>query len=394
MGFIDHILSPRLLALIRKELQQIMRDKRLLIVLVIPPTLQVLLFGFALSAQVSNLRLGVLDDSRTAESRELTAVMTQGRAFVLVNSYSSVDQLGAALMANQIDLGLVIPWDYTKRLNRRQPAAVQLLLNGVDVNTAQIAQGYAEATIGWLNQQRVIGKATVEAQARVYGQTPAGGSVYPRGQVNLLVALLYNPGLETAWFVVTGVYGVLLILAGALVASGTMVRERESGTLEQLLMTPASALEIIAAKMCPLFFLVMASFCLMLFTGHLAFHLPVRGNLLLAGAGAALCGTCGIGIGTLIATFARTAAQTQLLTFFVQPPMAVLSGALTPIEAMPKWLQPVTLINPIRHFDILVRDVLLKGAGIETVWPELLALILTASLLIGSSAWRFRRQLA
>jgi len=394
MEFIDHILSPRLLALIRKELQQILRDKRLLIVLVIPPTLQVLLFGFALSAQVSNLHLGVLDDSRTAESRELTAVMTQGRAFVLVNSYSSVDQLGAALMANQIDLGLVIPWDYTKRLYRQQPAVVQLLLNGVDVNTAQIAQGYAEATIGWLNQQRIIGKASVEAQARMYGQGTAGGSVYPRGQANLLVALLYNPGLETAWFVVTGVYGVLLILAGALVASGTMVRERESGTLEQLLMTPASALEIIAAKMCPLFFLVMASFCLMLTTGHLAFHLPVRGNLLLAGAGAALCGTCGIGIGTLIATFARTAAQTQLLTFFVQPPLAVLSGALTPIEAMPKWLQPVTLINPIRHFDILVRDVLLKGAGVETVWPELLALSLTASLLIAFSAWRFRRQLA
>jgi ABC-2 type transport system permease protein len=394
MAFIDNILSPRLLALIRKELQQIMRDKRLLIVLVIPPTLQVLLFGFALSAQVSNLRLGVLDDSRTAESRELTAVMTQGRAFVLVNSYSSINQIGAALMANKIDLGLVIPWDYTKRLNRQQPAVVQLLLNGVDVNTAQIAQGYAEATIGWLNQQRLIGKATVEAQARVYGQPAAGGSVYPRGQANLLVALFYNPGLETAWFVVTGVYGVLLILAGALVASGTMVRERESGTLEQLLMTPASALEIIAAKMCPLFFLVMASFCIMLFTGHLAFHLPVRGNLLLAGAGAALCGTCGIGIGTLIATFARTAAQTQLLTFFVQPPLAVLSGALTPIEAMPKWLQPVTIINPIRHFDILVRDVLLKGAGIETVWPELLALSLTASLLIGFSAWRFRRQLA
>ncbi len=394
MAFLDRILSPRLLALIRKELQQIMRDKRLLIVLVIPPTLQVLLFGFALSAQVSNLRLGVLDDSRTAESRELTAVMTQGRAFVLVDSYSSINQLGSALMANKIDLGLVIPWDYTKRLNRQQSAVVQLLLNGVDVNTAQLAQGYAEATIGWLNQQRMIGKATVEAQARPYGQPAAGGSVYPRGQANLLVALLYNPGLETAWFVVTGVYGVLLILAGALVASGTMVRERESGTLEQLLMTPASALEIIAAKMCPLFFLVMASFCVMLFTGHLAFHLPVRGNLLLAGVGAALCGTCGIGIGTLIATFARTAAQTQLLTFFVQPPLAVLSGALTPIEAMPKWLQPVTLINPIRHFDILVRDVLLKGAGIETVWPELLALILTASLLIGFSAWRFRRQLA
>jgi len=394
MAFIDHIFSPRLLALIRKELQQILRDRRLLIVLVIPPTLQVLLFGFALSAQVSDLRLGVLDDSRTAESRELTAVMTQGRAFVLVNSYSSVDKLGAALMANQIDLGLVIPWDYTKRLNRQQPAVVQLLLNGVDVNTAQIAQGYAEATIAWLNQQRMIGKATVEAQARMYGQATAGGSVYPRGQANLLVALLYNPGLETAWFIVTGVYGVLLILAGALVASGTMVRERESGTLEQLLMTPASALEIIAAKMCPLFFLVMISFCLMLFTGHLAFHLPLRGNLLLAGAGAALCGTCGIGIGTLIATFARTAAQTQLLTFFVNPPLAVLSGALSPIEAMPKWLQPITLINPIRHFDILVRDVLLKGAGIETVWPELLALCLTASFLIGFSAWRFRRQLA
>jgi ABC-2 type transport system permease protein len=396
MAFIDHFFSPRLRALIRKELQQILRDKRLLIVLVIPPTLQVLLFGFALSAQVSNLRLGVLDDSRTPESRELTAIMTNGRAFVLVDSYSSIQQLGSALLGNQIDLGLVIPWDYSKRLYRQQPASLQLLLNGVDVNTAQIAEGYAQATIAWLNQQRTVGQATVTAQSQLYGSpsASAAGSVYSRGRANLLVALLYNPGLETAWFVVTGVYGVLLILAGALVASGTMVRERESGTLEQLLMTPASALEIIAAKMVPLFFLVMASFCLMLFTGHLVFHLPFRGNLLLAAAGGALCGTCGIGIGTMIATFARTAAQTQLLTFFVQPPLAVLSGALTPIEAMPKWLQPVTLINPIRHFDILARDVLLKGAGLETVWPELLALLLTASLLIGFSAWRFRRQLA
>ena len=176
-------------------------------------------------------------------------------------------------MANRIDLGLVIPWDYSKR---QQPAVVQLLLNGVDVNTAQIAQGYAEATIGWLNQQRMTGKAAVEA--RLYGHPATGGSAYPRGQANLLFALLYNPGLETAWFVVTGVYGVLLILAGALVASGTMVRERESGTLEQLLMTPASALEIIAAKMCPLFFLVMASFCIMLFTGiwRSTFHFAER----------------------------------------------------------------------------------------------------------------------
>ncbi len=326
----------------------------------------------------------------------MTAVLTHGRAFVLVDSYSSIQQLGTALLGNRIDLGLVIPWDYSKRLYQQQPATVQLLLNGVDVNTAQIAEGYAEATIAWLNQKRAVGQAAVTAQSQLYGSRPAsaGGSVYSRGRANLLVALLYNPGLETAWFVVTGVYGVLLILAGALVASGTMVRERESGTLEQLLMTPASALEIIAAKMVPLFFLVMASFCLMLLTGHLAFHLPFRGNLLLAAAGGALCGTCGIGIGTMIATFARTAAQTQLLTFFVQPPLAVLSGALTPIEAMPKWLQPVTLINPIRHFDILARDVLLKGAGFDTAWPELLALLLTATLLIGFSAWRFRRQLA
>jgi ABC-2 type transport system permease protein len=173
-----------------------------------------------------------------------------------------------------------------------------------------------------------------------------------------------------------------------------MIREKERGTVEQLLMTPASALEVVTAKIVPLFVLLMAMVGLVLTIAHLVFHVPFRGNPVLVLAACACCVLTGIGIGTFVSTFARSANQTQLISFFVNPPLAMLSGGLTPIEAMPKWVQPLTLLNPIAHFATVARSVLIKGAGLDVVYPNLLALIALASFLVGVSAWRFRKQLS
>jgi drug efflux transport system permease protein len=200
------------------------------------------------------------------------------------------------------------------------------------------------------------------------------------------VALLYNPGLKSSWFILTGTLGILLVLNGSLVAAGSMVKEKEAGTVEQLLMTPASAWEIITAKMAPIFLLLSTDI-------WLAFDVPVRGQVLLLYSAGALCVLSGIGIGTFLATFSRSQQQAQLLSFFVNPPIAMLSGATTPIEAMPEWMQPLTLINPVRHFATIARGIMLKGAGVEIILPNLLMLIGFAVLLIGVSAGRFRKQL-
>jgi ABC-2 type transport system permease protein len=361
----------RFWALALKELRQIRRDRRLAISLVVPPLLQLMLFGFALDADVRDLRLGVVDESRTAESRELLSAITENRTFRRAGAYATAELLGTALAAGQLDVGIVVPRDFARLRARGRPATVQVLLSAVNANTAQIAQGYVEGAVAWLNRRHEAAGPPVE----------------------LRTAFLYNPGLVTTWFTVSGVIGTLIILNASLVSAGTMIREKERGTVEQLLMTPAGALEIVAAKIVPLFVLLMGMAGLALTVARVVFHVPFRGSLLLVLVAAACCVLTGIGLGTFVSTLARTANQTLLISFFVNPPLAALSGAFTPIEAMPPWIQPVTLLNPIAHFAAISRSVLVKGAGLEVVYPHLLALAAFAAALVGFSAWRFRRQL-
>lgn len=389
------LFGGRFWALALKELRQIRRDRRLAMSLVVPPMLQVLLFGFALDSHVRDLRLGVVDESRTAESRELVSAISENQTFRLAGSFPTTAELARALASGRLDVGVVVPYDYARRLARGRPVTVQVLLNAANANTAQIAQGYVEGAVAWLNQQaardRPVGSNGAPADAAVDGEATAPPPA-TRARVEVHPAFLYNPGLVNTWFIVTGVFGTLIILNGSLVAGATMIREKERGTVEQLLMTPASSLEVIAAKIIPLFVLLMGMVGLVLVVARLVFQVPFRGSLLLVLVACGCCVLTGIGIGTFLSTFARSANQTQLIGFFVNPPLAMLSGALTPIEAMPKWIQPVTLLNPIAYFASVARAVLVKGAGLDVVYPQLLALAALAGALVAVSAWRFRSQ--
>jgi len=367
------LFGGRFWTLALKELRQIRRDRRLMISLVVPPTLQVLLFGFALDSDVKNLRLGVVDLSRTRESRELVSVLTENPTFQLTGSYATTDVLGDELATGRLDIGVVVPYDFARLRSRGRPATVQVLLNAANANTAQIAQGYVEGAVAFLNRD-------------------ASGVHAP--PVELRPAYLFNPGLVNAWFIVTGVFGTLIILNGSLVSAATMIREKERGTVEQLLMTPANTLEVVTAKVVPLFVLLMTMVAVVLVVARVVFHVPFRGSPALVVAACACCVLTGIGLGTFVSTFARSASQTQLISFFINPPLAMLSGGLTPIEAMPKWVQPLTVVNPIAHFATIARSVLVKGAGLDVIYPNLLALIALAALFVGVSAWRFRRQLS
>jgi len=386
-SLLSGLFSYRLRALVKKEFNQIGRDRRLQISLILPPVLQLTLFGFALSASVSDVRLAVVDDSRSPESRELVSTLTESKSFKLAGYYSSVDQLGDAVSRGDADAGVVIPYDYARDLARERPTTVQFLLNATNANTATISRGYAQGVIQSYN----AGLAQKGIRAHIQ---PVTSDLARRGQVQLQPDFLFNPGLVDSWFIVTGVLGLLLILNSSLVASASMVREREAGTIEQLLMSPASTTEIIVAKIAPLFFLLslmmVAAICVIKFV----FGVPFHGSLpLLVGAGM-LCILSGISIGTVIATFSGSAQQAQLTAFFINPPLSSLSGALNPVEAMPKWLQPLTILNPIHHFATIVRGTMLKGAGFSAVWPNFLGLFLFTLVLVSLSIWRFRKQLS
>ena len=377
----------RMRALIHKEFAQIRRDKRLAVSLIVPPTLQLLLFGFALDSTVSHLRLGVIDWSQTPESREMVSTLTESKSFRLGGDYASVRGLEADISRGKLDAGIVVPYEFARDLRRGTPVDVQILLNAANANTATIAQGYAEGVI--LSYNQTLAAEGIRPRVRTVSGAPAAS----RGVVQTLTAFLYNPGLVNAWFIVTGSFGVLLILNGSLVASTAMIKERERGTVEQLLMTPASTTDMVVAKIAPLFGLLMVMALFAIGIMRVFFAVPVRGSMLLVVSSAGLCILCGIGIGTFLATSTKTAQQAQMTAFFINPPLATLSGSMTPVEAMPSWMQPITWLNPIRHFGIISRATLMKGSGIDVLWPNFLALIGFTLVLVSLSIWRFRKQL-
>ena len=364
----------RIWSLFMKEFQQLRRNRRLVIMLIIPPTLNIILFGLALNPNFENLRLGVVDFSQTPESRDLISSFTESLVFRIDGYYPTPDQLGRVIGKGDLDAGLVIPRDFARKRARRETVEVQLLVDAVNANTATIAGGYAARIIASVNQKIGISMARV--------------AVTPH------LTLLYNPGLESSWFVTTGMIGLLLVLQGSVVSAASLVREKELGTIEQLLMTPAGSSELIIAKLAPIFILLAFDIGLALGVARLVFGVPMRGSLGLFFVSASLCVVCGIGLGMMIATFTRTQQQAQLMGFFTNPPLAILSGVSTPIEAMPRWLQPVTALNPVKHFAIIARGIMLKGIGVNVLYRELLALAIIALVMFSLSAWRFRKQLS
>jgi ABC-2 type transport system permease protein len=411
-GFIDMVVGGRLVPLFIKELHQLRRNRRLVIMLIVPPTLQIILFGLALNPEVKNLRLGVVDDSRTFESRELVSAFNESLTFRTVANYASVDDLGHELSDGDLDIGLVIPKDFAKARVRGQTIQVQILLDATNSNTAAIAGGYASRVITAYNQRDALERrravitapptqpSSLEDVNGVIGAitpppviTNIGGPPLARATITPYIVALYNPGLETSWFIATGMIGTLLVLMGSLVSAASMVREKEMGTIEQLLMTPAEASEIIVAKMAPLLLLLSSDIGIALIVCRLFFNVPIRGSLLLLVFAGVLCVFAGIGIGIFIATFTKSQQQAQLLAFFINPPIALLSGVVTPIEAMPNWLQPITFINPVRHFATISRGVLLKGIGLDLLYLNILMLAAAAIILVGFSVWHFRKQL-
>lgn len=378
----SRLLGGRLVPLFLKELRQLRRNRRLVVMLVIPPTVQIVLFGYALNPEVTGLRLGVVDASRTVESRQLVSAFTESRSFRVLGYHASSDGLGDALAAGELDTGLVIPADFARQRLRGETAEVQLLLDATNSNTAAIAGGYAGRIVTDLNRRLLV-------PVRLGGgdRAPPSERVVPR------VTLLYNAGLESSWFIATGLIGILLVLIGSLVAAASLVREKETGTVEQLLMTPSSATEIVVAKTAPLLLLLTVDIGVALAVCRVVFDVPIRGSLLLLVASGMLCVFSGLGIGIFVATFTKSQQQAQLMSFFVNPPVALLSGVVTPLEAMPEWMQPLTLLNPVRHFATISRGVMLKGIGLDLLYPNVLALVAAAVALVALSVWQFRKRL-
>jgi ABC-2 type transport system permease protein len=379
------------MALTTKEVQQLRRNRGLLIQLLIPPTIVLIIFGYALNPKVRGLRLGVVDESLTTQSRDFIDSLSENVNFHVTERFVRTADAEAALNHLRLDLFIVIPEDFARTLGRGQTARVQVVIDAVDANTAQIAQGYLQQAL--INYDVSNNALITNPDSRLkLSLNRAAHAAVPANAVEVRAAYLYNPGLITSWFYVTGIMSILMFINASLVASALAVKEKETGTIEQLLMTPAQTTEMLLAKTSPVFVLLMLVLFIALGVAMLVFGLPFNGAVwlfLVAGICAALAG---IGIGVMLATISKSQQQAQLLTFFVNPPITLLSGASSPIENMPKFLQTLSYLDPLRYLVAIVRGVTVKNAPFTALWPNLAALSAFAVVLFSISAWRFRKQ--
>jgi ABC-2 type transport system permease protein len=368
----NQFFASRFWALVRKEINQILRDRQLLVLLIIPPTIQLLVYGFALNPEVNHIKLGVVDYARTADSRELVSTLTANRVFDAEAMLLSETALAQQVETGNLSAGIVIPPEFSRNIAAGKSVDIQVVIDGVDANTAGIASGYINQIVQQFSQQHL---------------NP--GIVAP---MSTQVIFLYNQGLSSSWFFVPGVMGLVLTLIGSIVSSVTVIREKDTGTLEQLLMTPAEPWEILLAKVVPLFCLLMGDVLLALTIGTVIFNVPFRGNFLLFMGLSGLYVFVGIGVGIMLATVCQSQQQVVLTTFFINLPMVQLSGAIAPIETMPTFFQTLSLFNPLRHYIAIVRGILLKGVGMEALWMNVLALACFSIVLLSVSTSRFRNQ--
>jgi ABC-2 type transport system permease protein len=388
----DTIISSRLWALIVKETREILRNKYLLFLIVIPPTIQLLILGGALDPQVRNLSLATVDHDQTEQSRDLTAALI-GSGVFLRNTYIADEQnLATQLGKGTVNVGLVIPSGFTNNLNRGKSASVQVLMDGADAYTAGIASSYVLRTI---HEFRPAGVAAALSRATLSPSSSSSSETQNQSAVVIdpHIDILYNPGQISSWFFVPGILGACLTLTGTLVAAATVLRERESGTMEQLLMTPASSWEILLAKIIPLAVFLLGDVCLAIFAARVIFGMPFRGSLTLFLIASALYAFVGIGMGMMLGSMCRSQRQAQLVSFFINIPLILLSGTVVPLDTMPWLFQTLSWADPLRYYTLIARGIILKGATLSMLWQQLVLLAISAILVLIVSANRFRRQL-
>ena len=365
-----------------KELIQVLRDKRLRITLVIPPLFQLIIFGYAANLDVKNIYTAFRDLDQTVDSRDLIARFGSSKYFDIVSFPQTPKEIEDFIKKGNIIMSIEIPSGFSKKLKKGETADVQILLDGTESNTAMIALGYVNrilseystvAFIKRLNQEGMIGfeEAGVELAHRTW----------------------FNPNFESRYFYVPGVIASIAFLLPIILTAQAIVREREIGTLEQIMVTPIRPWELVVGKTVPFALIGLLDVIMIALIGVLWFEVPLRGNPLILFLGNVLFLMSSVGVGLFISTVSSTQQQAQISTFLFMMPAFILSGFAFPLENMPQWIQYITYINPLRYFLIIVRGVFLKGIGLDILWPQMLALALLGGAMILLSSLRFQKRL-
>ncbi len=364
-------------ALMRKEFIQVLRDKRMCFIVFGAPIVQLLVFGFAVTFDIQHIPLAVVDYDRSPASRKLASSLSNTVYFDTVGYPESESEALALMDAGRVSAVLVIPAGLYRHLGRGETARVGVWVDGSDANTANVAAKYAEAIIYnysadiALEQYSVVGPMT---------------TFVPRFQV------WYNPELKSTVFMIPGVICLILTVITIILTSTAIVREREMGTLEQVMVTPLSRLQFMLGKLTPYTIICFIAITLVIALSYLIFSVPIRGNIFLLYFCSALFILTSLGVGLLISTVSRTQQQAMLSTMFYAFPAIILSGFMYPIANMPRFFQYITYANPLRYFLEIIRGIMLKGNGIGVLWLQALMLAVIGIVTITLSSLRFQKR--
>ena len=376
----------RILFVMWKEILELRQDPRIFGIIFVAPVVQLAILGYAATTDIHNVPIVVVDMDRSRGSRELISQFTGSGIFKIVDVVSHSQDVDRYLESGRAWMALSIPARYGESVATGRPATLQVVADGSDASSTNIAMGYATNLIAGYTQ------ALVEQRVRASGAPPqegGGSGIEPR------VRVWFNPTLESRYFMLPGIFALLLLAVTSNLAAMAIVREREVGTLEQLNVTPLGRFELISGKLLPYGAIGLIDVIIVLVVIVFWFEVPLRGSFWLLVAMSAIYLLTTLGLGLFVSTISKTQQQAMMTsTFFFLIPMMYLSGFVFPIENMPDLIQPFTYLIPLRYFVIILRGIFLKGVGLETLWPQALALFAWGVVILSLAVMRSSKRLA
>ena len=365
-----------------KELIQTLRDKRIRVTLIVPPIFQLIVFGYAANMDVKHIRTAIRDLDQSVESRDLIGRFGSSKYFDIVSFPNTPREVKDLINQGNVTVSIEIPTDFSRKLKKGDTATVQIVLDGTESNTALIALGYANQILSEFSTQVLVRRLN---RTGMIGFEGAGVDLHHR--------TWFNPNFESRLFYIPGVIASIAFLIPIILTAQAIVREREIGTLEQIMVTPIRSWELMLGKTLPFALIGLLDVIMIALIGIFWFEVPLRGNPLVLLSGAVLFLMSSVAIGLFISTICSTQQQAQISTFFFSMPAFTLSGFAFPIENMPEWIQYLTYANPLRYFLVIIRGVFLKANGLDILWPQMAALAVLGGFMILLSSLRFQKRL-
>ncbi|MGV8118445.1 MAG: ABC transporter permease [Candidatus Xenobiia bacterium LiM19] len=367
----------RLITIIKKEFIQIRRNTMLLRMLLLMPVMQMVVFGYAAVLDIKNIDTAVLDKDRSSYSRAVLDVFRTSSYFILKYQASSEEEISSMLDREDILCGIVIPPDFGRKVEKGSPVSIQVIVDGTNSSAANVISNYSASSIA--------AYANTILKSR-------GLDVSRFGSLNVEMRFLYNPSLDNKYFFIPGIFAMIILILGTPITAMAIVREKEQGTLEQIIVTPIKPVELIIGKVLPYTILIIISSIGILIVTLLWFHLPLRGDLPALFLAIVLFLLNALGLGIFISTISQTQQQSILTSFFFILPLILFSGFLFPIANMPPLFRSIADVNPMRYFLDCARNIFLKGSGWEDLMHGFIALALTGIVIFTASILLFKKR--